>query len=182
MHKITLEEKETRREYYLVSALSGSIIIGEDTWKIDSGASKHMSGYKGALSNLKEKQFSCMVELGDNSTYPILGVGSTSFQLNSGDMIHMDDILYVPRLKKNLLSVSVLEDKGFHVIFMENQVYLWPKNQNLDIAVIFGVREGGLYKVLGKIISAMVHHTISPCELWHRRLEHLHFRALPGLQ
>ena len=28
----------------------------------------------------------------------------------------------------------------------------------------------------------MVHHTISPCDLWHRRLGHLHFKALPGLQ
>ena len=85
-----------------------------------------------------------MVELGDNSTYPILGVGSTSFQLKSEDMLHIDDILYVTGLKKNLLSVSVLEDKGFRVIFMKNQVYLWPKNQNLDTNVIFGVQEGGL--------------------------------------
>ena len=65
---------------------------------------------------------------------------------------------------------------------MQNQVCLWPKNQNLDTTIIFGVREGGLYKVPRNIISAMVHHTISPCELWHRRLEHLHFRALLGLQ
>ena len=84
-----------------------------------------MSRYKGALSNLKEKQFSCMVELGDNSTYPILGVGSTSFHLNSGDMIHMDEILYVLGLKKNIFAVSVLEGKCFRVIFMENLVYLW---------------------------------------------------------
>ena len=34
------EEKETRREYYLVSALSRSLITREDTWLIDSGASK----------------------------------------------------------------------------------------------------------------------------------------------
>ena len=114
-------------EYYLVSAFSIYLIKGEDTWLIDSGSSKNMSGYKGALSNLKEKFFSCMVELGDNSTYSILAVGSTSFQLNSGDMLHMDYILYVPGLKKNILSISVLENKGFCVIFMKNQVYLWPK-------------------------------------------------------
>ena len=28
----------------------------------------------------------------------------------------------------------------------------------------------------------MVHHTIIPCELCYRRLRHLQFRALPGLQ
>ena len=28
----------------------------------------------------------------------------------------------------------------------------------------------------------MVHNTISPCELWHRRLDHLYYKALPELQ
>ena len=28
----------------------------------------------------------------------------------------------------------------------------------------------------------MVHHTISPCELWNRRLGQLHFKELFGLQ
>ena len=64
------------------------------------------------------------VELRDNSTYFIQGVGSTSFQLSLGDTLHMEDILYVPGLKKNLLYVYVLEDKGFCVIFMDYQAYL----------------------------------------------------------
>ena len=87
--KDALEGKDTRIKYYLVSYFPGSPITGEYTWMIDSGASKHMSGYKGALSNLNEKQFSCMVELGDNSTYSIQGFGSTSFQLSLGDTLHM---------------------------------------------------------------------------------------------
>ena len=108
---------------------------------IDNGASKNMSGYKGTLSQLKQKQFSCMVELEDNSTYSIQGVGATSFQLNSGDTLHMQDILYVHGLKKNLFSISILEDKGFCVILMKNQAYLWLKNQNLETAIVFRVQE-----------------------------------------
>ena len=52
------------------------------------------------------------VELGDDSTYAIKGVGSASFQLDSGTIIHIEKILYVPGLKNNLLSMEVLEDKG----------------------------------------------------------------------
>ena len=73
------KEKETRREYYLVSTFSRYLIIGEDTLLTDNGALKRMSGYQGTISDLKEKQFACMVELEDNSTYSIQGVGSTSF-------------------------------------------------------------------------------------------------------
>ena len=80
---------------------------------IDNVTSKYMTGYRSGIFDLKEKKFTCMVELRDNSTYLIHGVGSTYFQLSLGDTLHVEDILYFPKLKKNLLSVSVLEDKGF---------------------------------------------------------------------
>ena len=79
-----------------------------------------------------------MVELKDNSTYSIQGVGYTSFQMILGDTLHEEEIIYVPCLKKNLLSISFLEDKGFRVIFMENQAFLWLKNHNIDTANFIG--------------------------------------------
>jgi hypothetical protein len=41
--------KEEIEEYVLFSALSGSVTPGEDTWLINSGASKHMTGHKNTL-------------------------------------------------------------------------------------------------------------------------------------
>ena len=68
---------------------------------MDSGASKHMTGFKHNLVNYRDKK----VELGDDSTYDIKGFGSTSFQLQTGYVFHIDEILYVPGLKKNLISI-----------------------------------------------------------------------------
>ena len=45
--------EEDAEEYVLFFALSRSITPGEDTWLIDSGASKHMTGQKKTLSKLK---------------------------------------------------------------------------------------------------------------------------------
>jgi hypothetical protein len=50
-------EKENRNEYYMVSALSSSVFTGPKTWLVDSGASKHMTGYKVILSDFKTKYF-----------------------------------------------------------------------------------------------------------------------------
>ena len=50
--------EEDAEEYVLFSALSGSITSGEDTWLIDSGASKHMMGQKKTLSKLEKKELS----------------------------------------------------------------------------------------------------------------------------
>jgi hypothetical protein len=39
----TEEHKSKDEEFVFVSALTGSLTQGSDTWLIDSGASKHMS-------------------------------------------------------------------------------------------------------------------------------------------
>jgi len=44
--------------------------------------------------------------------------------------------------------------------------------------MVIGVREGILYKLQGKHIQALVHHNDNLCELFHRRLGHLHYRVL----
>jgi hypothetical protein len=52
--KLTKEEIE---DYVLFSALSGSMTPIEDTWFMDSSASKHMTGHRDIFSSLTEKDF-----------------------------------------------------------------------------------------------------------------------------
>jgi hypothetical protein len=80
---------------------------------MDSDASKHMTGFKENLVNYRDKKFNVKVKLGDDGTYDIKWFGFASFQLQSGNVFHIDEIIYVPRLKKNLISVAVLEIKGY---------------------------------------------------------------------
>jgi hypothetical protein len=97
----------------LVSSLSSSVSMGPKTWLVDNGASKHMTGYKEILSYFETKHFVEQVKLGDEKCYKIEGVGSISFRLESRARLHVDEVLYVPGLKKNILSVENLEDKGY---------------------------------------------------------------------
>lgn len=91
-----------------------------------------MRGYRNSLIDLEEKTVSLQVELGDNSQYVVKGVGKTSLQLETRDQIHMNNVLYVPGLKKNLLSISALEDKGYGVTFLNGKVLTWPKDSSID--------------------------------------------------
>ena len=68
-----------------------------------------MIGFKDSISNVRRKRFHTKVELGDNGTYAIEGIGSTSPKLESGWSLHLEEVLYVPGLKKNLLFVGVLK-------------------------------------------------------------------------
>jgi hypothetical protein len=140
--------------------------------------------------NYREKKFNVKVELGDDGTYAIKGFGSTSFQLQLSNVFHIEEILYVPGLKKNLISVAVLESKGYSVAFSKGKALMWPlekalmwpSNESMSSAMTIRDQEGGLYKVNGQVIQALAHDLINPCELWHKRFGHLNYNSLPSLQ
>jgi hypothetical protein len=51
----------------------------------------------------------------------------------------------------------------------------------MDSTNVIGVLEDSLYKLTVHPVQALVHDSISLSELWHIRLAHLHYRALPTL-
>jgi hypothetical protein len=59
---------------------------------------------------------------------------------------------------------------------------MWPSNGSLSSAMTSRTQESGLYKIIGQVVQALAHEMINPCELWHRRLGHLNYNALLGLQ
>jgi hypothetical protein len=96
--------EKTDHLHYL--ALPGT--LEDDMWIIDSGAYKHMTGDQVRLSSLNEKRTSYKVELGDKNTYLVEGIGQASVKLKSGNNVHLRNILYIPSLEKNLVSISFL--------------------------------------------------------------------------
>jgi hypothetical protein len=108
-----------KKQFSLVFSLTCTIINSSDTWLVNSGASRHMIGYQNSLKSLTENNSSLQLELGGNSKYAVKGVGTTSFQLEYGNSLHMNDVLFVPGLRKNLLSISALENKGYRVSFVD---------------------------------------------------------------
>jgi hypothetical protein len=56
------------------------------------------------------------------------------------------------------------------------------KASSPNTARVIGVREGIFYRLQGEHIQALVHDSDSLCEMWHKRMEHLHHKALPILR
>ena len=115
----TKENQDSCEDNVLISALIGSVSLGNDTWLVDSGSSKHMSGYRDLLSCLVQKESPYNVMLGDDYQYPIKGMREASYRLDSGNSMKIKDVLYVPRLKKSLLYIPALDKKGFIVYFVD---------------------------------------------------------------
>jgi len=172
----SIEIQRWQKFLFYFSALTGSIVDDDDMWLVDSGASRHMPRDRGNLTSMLERRLSQRVELGDNHNYVVKWIGKTSIELEIGN-----NVLYVPSLKKNLVSISCLEDKGDRVVFVDGKGLVWPKASSIDDARVIEIHEGRLYRLLGQLAQALAHVEINPWELWHRRYAHLHYRALPAL-
>ena len=67
------------------------------------------------------------VVLGDDSAVRVVGRGTITFQRESMSPMILRGVLYVPGLKKNLISVSMIEDRGLRVSFLDGHVCVFPK-------------------------------------------------------
>ena len=124
-----------------------------------------MIGFKESFEKLSKHNSPHKVNIGYDYQYPIKGSGESFYKLDSGKSIKMKDVLFVPGLKKNILSISSLDEKGMRVAFVDIQVLMWPKGNTIDDVVVIGEQEGGLYKLKGQQEKALVHDSIDPSEL-----------------
>jgi hypothetical protein len=118
----------------------------------------------------------------ETSTYPVEGFGQASVKLKLGNNVHLSNVLYVPGLENNLVSISCLEDKGNKLVFVDGKVLSWHKDSNIENARVIGSREGNLYRLLEQNEEALVHDKVNPNELWHRKYAHINYQALPFLK
>jgi hypothetical protein len=74
----------------------------EDTWLMDSGYSRHMTGNKKWFSSLTPLSHKEYVTFGDDKKGKVLGTDI----IKVNDCFTLNDVALVDRLRYNLLSVS----------------------------------------------------------------------------
>ena len=92
-------------------------------WYLDSGVSFHMTGDKELFSDL-EKDLQMHIEMGNDCRYSATGIGTITFKKDSGKPFLLKYVMHVPGLNKNLVSVTMLEDIGYDIVFSEGKAFL----------------------------------------------------------
>ena len=118
---------------------------------IDSGTLRHMTGHHMQLKMLSKRKSSYSVEFGDDKSYLVRGIRSTLIELENRGNIHLNNIVFVLALHKNLLSFSSLEDKGDRVAFIDGIVVVWDKNESIEEDTMIGIHEGKLYRLINPL-------------------------------
>jgi hypothetical protein len=87
----------------------------EDTWLMDSGCSRPMTGNKKWFSSLTPLSHKEYVIFRDDKKGKVLSTGV----IKVNDCFTMNDVALVDRLRYNLLSISHLYDADLSVLFSQ---------------------------------------------------------------
>ncbi|KAA0043220.1 Retrovirus-related Pol polyprotein from transposon TNT 1-94 [Cucumis melo var. makuwa] len=143
----------------------------QDAWIMDSGCTFHMTPYRDFLTNFQNGDRG-KVLLGDNVTCNVKGTGSVQIATHDGIVRILTNATYVPKLKRNLISLSELDRSGC-TIKSENGVMKVTKGSLVKLRETW---RHGLYVLEGTTISGSVAiasaKVIDMSMLWHKRLAH----------
>nr|GEZ01906.1 retrovirus-related Pol polyprotein from transposon TNT 1-94 [Tanacetum cinerariifolium] len=84
----------------------------------------HVSQREGQERSLKVEDSSSIFsnQLGDNRECKIRGIGKVRIQLRDGSSFVLNNVRYIPELKKNLISLGTLEKEGFTIKLQSGKV------------------------------------------------------------
>lgn len=155
------EKKETKEECVNLICLSAIQHSNNEEWIIDSGASRPMTNRKDWMAN--KKPINESVTIANDSKLNVKEIGDVELKLKVGNSpvnVMIEDVLYVPELFTNLISVSKLVKKGLTVIFDESGCRIINK-QNKVVAT------GSLIGDIFKLDQWKTIWTMLMCGLWN---------------
>jgi hypothetical protein len=88
------------------------------------------------------------ISLGDDTIFRVVGCGIVTFHRDCLPPFLFRDVIYIPGLKKNLISVSTLQDRGIEVSFIGKEVPIHPKGSCLTSGPVIVVRDGKLFRFI----------------------------------
>lgn len=172
-------EKVPPDEVICESMLNADI---DDVWITDSGASRHITFRREWFSEFRECH-NIEISLGDNAKCQAKGIGSVRIKKyvnGRWEDGRIDDVLYVPKIRKNLFSVGVCTTKGFQVNFVDNFVNI---SRN-GCVVAQGVKQENEICRMFFVSDTQCDvntSTTNNLKIWHERLGHINVKLIASL-
>ena len=63
--------------------------------------------------------------MGDGTKVQVEFLGTVRLQLNTGHFLELFDVAYIPSIRRNLISVSILDRLGYSLLFETRKLNLY---------------------------------------------------------
>nr|GMC55548.1 Retrovirus-related Pol polyprotein from transposon TNT 1-94 [Ipomoea batatas] len=174
--QVVSEQEE--EQMFVASCFTSRSSSSSYCWLLDSGCTNHMTGDEELFRELDRSQVSS-VRIGNGDCIPVKGKGTVALESCIGTKL-IYDVLYVPDIDQNLLSVGQLVDKGFKVIF-ENKLGIIKDIYDNDVIRIKMRGKSFLLDPMEEEQAAYTATTTNK-ETRHKRLGHFHHAAILNMQ
>jgi hypothetical protein len=116
----------------LITSIDESLYLDYSsyTWRIDSGATIHVVNSLQGLSmrrTLPKGERTIRVANGEEAK--VEAIGELPLEISNDFTLYLHDILYVPSMRRNLISVSCLDDDEFDYLFGKKQCLITFNNE-----------------------------------------------------
>jgi len=151
-------------------------------WYPDSGASAHMTHDPSTLTAPIPYSGSSQVMVGDGTLLSINSIGSSTLPTTSKPLL-LKNVLYVPSLTKNLLSIQRLCADNNSFIHFTNSIF-FVKDMKTGTTLLRSNNSGFLYPLRVAPYGSSnfgLFSKIFPSSLWHQRLRHPGRESLSSL-
>lgn len=152
-------------------ALSINDQNAKDVWILDSGCTFHMTSRRDWFVDLYDNGGTTIL-LGDDHTVQSQGQGSIRINTHGGTINMLQNVRYVPNLRRNLISTGTLDKLGFKHEGGDGKVRYF-KN---DKTALRGNLSNGLYVLDGETVlpeNCNIEKQSDKTTLWHSRLGHI---------
>ncbi|XP_074579060.1 uncharacterized protein LOC141835562 [Curcuma longa] len=140
-------------------------------WWMDTGATRHVCCNKELLHNFEEIKGEKLY-MGNSATSDVMGQGKVVLKMTSGKELTLNNVLYVPEVRKNLVSGSLLSKHGFRIVCDKDEAiekFILYKNEvenqlNKKIKVVRSDRGGEYVSPFAELCAehGIRHETTAP--------------------
>ena len=172
-----MAEEDSSEEQVLLMARTDSELNRSNVWYLDTGCSNHMTGHKEWFVTLDEA-VKTKVKFADDRTVQAEGMGQILVQRKDGKESFISNVLYVPNMKSNLLSLGQLLEKNYKIKMEDRMLSVFDKDGRLILKVPLSSNRTfkidiqiGNHKCLASVVDDVNW-------IWHHRFGHLNFKSL----
>lgn len=172
------QEEGSDLDEVMLMVTNGSDPVNSESWYLDTGCNNHMTGHKDWLIDF-DSRVKSKVKFADNNTITAEGIGKIVIKRKNGEPAYVTDVLYVPSMKTNLLSLGQLLEKGFSMTMQNNYIEVFDCKQRKVLQA--PLAKNRTFKVnlnAAEIQCLSTTVTTDDRWLWHYRFGHLNFRSL----
>lgn len=115
--------------------------------------------------------------MGTSTSFAIEGQGNVVLKMTLRKLLTLNNVLYMPEIRKNLISGSLMNKHGFKTVFESDKIIFSKCRIHLDKGYLCnGFFKPNVLTMINEVGSSV--YLLESSNIWHVRLEHVNHDSM----